>query len=47
MKPEQLIITREAPVPTVPPPPDTPQRNTTDVKKKLSVQQKVGDITKR
>ena len=28
-EPEQLIITREAPVPTVPPPPDTPQPDVT------------------
>ena len=55
-EPEQLIITREAPVPTVPPPPDTPQPDVTppeippeekDIECPAPNQPRVGDLTQK
>ena len=55
-EPEQLIITREAPVPTVPPPPDTPQPDVTppeippedkEVECPAPNQPRVGDLTQK
>ena len=55
-EPEQLIITREAPVPTVPPPPDTPQPDVTppeippedkEIECPAPNQPRVGDLTQK
>ena len=55
-EPEQLIITREAPVPTVPPPPDTPQPEVTppeippedkEIECPAPNQPRVGDLTQK
>ena len=55
-EPEQLIITREAPVPTVPPPPDTPQPDVTppeippkeeETECPAPNQPRVGDLTQK
>jgi len=55
-EPEQLIITKEAPVPTVPPPPDTPQPDVTppeippeekEIECPAPNQPRVGDLTQK
>ena len=55
-EPEQLIITREAPVPAVPPPPDTPQPDVTppeippedkEIECPAPNQPRVGDLTQK
>ena len=55
-EPEQLLITREAPVPTVPPPPDTPQPDVTppeippqdkEIECPAPNQPRVGDLTQK